>query len=101
MREGTHTGEATKACVKFAPRAARRSMFGVLISALPFAPTQSQRCWSVMMKRMFGFAFAGAAGAEAVARMQQARRELRRTDFILRKAAPLQRPRCPPCHSCM
>jgi hypothetical protein len=31
-------------------------MFGVLMIALPFAPTQSERCWSVMMNRMFGCA---------------------------------------------
>src|SRR5260221_12171311 len=36
------------------PTRGKPVQFGVLMIAFPFAPTQSQRCWSVMMKRMFG-----------------------------------------------
>jgi len=39
--------------VKCMPSCAMRSMFGVRIHGLT-TPSESHRCWSVMIKRMFG-----------------------------------------------
>ena len=44
-RLGEHTGVATNALRKIAPSLARLSMFGVLDSLLPYAPTD-HRAWS-------------------------------------------------------
>ena len=51
-RTGMHTGVVTQ-LEKRTPSAAMRSRFGVLTQP-PEQPNASQRCWSVMMKRMLG-----------------------------------------------
>ena len=53
-REATHTGDVTKHSVNAVPSRARRSRLGVCIHGAPSAPMVSARCWSVMMRMMFG-----------------------------------------------
>jgi hypothetical protein len=52
-----------------APSDASRSRCGVWIKGLPLAPTQSYRCWSVVMSKMFGrtsFLAASVSGGDDV-----------------------------------
>ena len=58
-RFGMQTGEATWKFSKRAPPAASASIWGVLSTGWPAAPSQSARCWSVMMMRKLGRSFIG------------------------------------------
>ena len=55
LRAATQTGDGVKQLLKAMPFSTSESRVGVRICRLPKAPMVSLRCWSVMMKRMFGF----------------------------------------------
>src|SRR5438067_1080808 len=83
--------ETKRAWVKLAAPAASRSKFGVRMRVLPFAPRASQRCWSVMMKRLFGRGAGAEAtdalGTSAVAAIARQPRQGRNLLLIARKAS--------------